>query len=133
MRFACKPDVTGPRSNLAGILEQFGQTEQVAKLRAEELQLLARDAVIGPNVGIVQYRYGLALYLNNKFDEAAEVLKKACELEPEAVEYRYMLAALLQKLDRLDEALTHSEQLLKLQPGNQSFRQLRDQLLQSKR
>ena len=128
-----QPDVTGPRSNLAGLLEEFGNTNDVARLRAEELILLERDAGIAPNVAPVQYRYGLALYMNNRFEEAAAVIENACELAPEAVEYRYMLAALLQKLNRYNEALDHTEQLLKTQPRNESFRQLRSQLLQQKR
>ncbi|MFC1757423.1 tetratricopeptide repeat protein [Planctomycetota bacterium] len=128
-----QPDVTGPRSNLSGVLEKLGRTDQVAKLRAEELTLLERDSGIAPNVAVVQYRYGLALYMNDRFDDAATVIEKACDLAPESAEYRYMLTALLQKLERYDEALRHADRLLQLQPENPTFHQLRSQLLQQKR
>ncbi|MCA9216071.1 MAG: tetratricopeptide repeat protein [Planctomycetales bacterium] len=127
-----QPDVTGPRSNLAGILEQLGQQDEVAKLRAEELKLLERDAAIAPDVAMVQYRYGLSLYLNKRMDEAAEVIAKACDLAPDSVEYRYMLTGLLQNLNRFDEAIERTDELIKLQPTNSQFQQLRAQLLQQK-
>ena len=118
-------------------IKRFRQTErqkkhacEIPKLRAEELKLLERDASMAPNVAVVQYRYGLALYLNDRFEEAADVIENACDLATESVEYRYMLAALLQKLNRFQEALGHSELLLKMQPANESFRQLRNQMLQ---
>ena len=129
-----QPDVTGPRSNLAGIMEQLGRTDQVAKLRAEELLLLERDAGIATNVAVVQYRYGLALYMNDRFEDAASVLAKACDLSPESIEYRYMLTAILnEKLMRYKDALIHAEILVELQPTNETFQKLRFDLLQRRR
>ena len=115
-------------------MEQLGRTDQVAKLRAEELLLLERDAGIATNVAVVQYRYGLALYMNDRFEDAASVLEKACDLSPESIEYRYMLAAILnEKLMRYDDALIHAEILVELQPTNETFQKLRFDLLQRRR
>lgn len=126
-----QPDVTGPRSNLAGVLEQLGKPpEQIAKLRAQELKLLERDAKLATDVAVVQYRYGLALYLNKKLEESVRVIRRACQLAPESVEYRYMLTGLLQRLGRYKEALVEIERLIQLQPHNQSFQGLKAQLQQ---
>jgi tetratricopeptide (TPR) repeat protein len=76
----------------------------------------------------VQYRYGLALYLNHKLDQSAVAIERACDLAPESVDYRYMLTGLLQRLGRYEEALSSADRLIQLQPANQSFHGLRFQL-----
>ena len=75
-----EPNMTGARTNLASLLERLvgelppAQAAQfmgrVAELRAAELPLLGRDAALAPENARVQYRYGLALYLAGRMDEA---------------------------------------------------------------
>jgi tetratricopeptide (TPR) repeat protein len=56
---------------------------RVNQLRADELPLLGRDVALAPDIAAAQYRYGLALYLAGKLDEAMERLERAVELEPQ--------------------------------------------------
>ncbi len=77
-----EPQMTGPRSNLAALLDRLVESEQnrpeavqnktkmeqweqeAATLRRQELDLLARDVSLLPNSAQLQYRYGLSLYLH---------------------------------------------------------------------
>ena len=106
-----QPGVTGPRSNLAALYEALAQgvdpnsqqgrnaEAEVKRLRAEELKLLARDAKLAANSAPIQYRYGLALYLAGRLDEAKAALKRASELEPETEQFRMALELLEQKMN----------------------------------
>lgn len=104
-----EPTTTGPRTNLAAILEQLaGQRPQaeravimarVEMLREQELPLLGRDADLAPDNAPVQYRYGLALYLAGKLDQAMERLERAVELEPDIPTFRQARDLLKEKLN----------------------------------
>jgi len=104
-----EPTTTGPRTNLAALLEQLaGQrppTEQleimvrVKQLREEELPFLGRDADLAPENAPVQYRYGLALYLAGKLDQAMERLERAVELEPDIPTFRQARDLLKEKMN----------------------------------
>ena len=128
---AVQPDVTGPRSNLAALLEQFGDPDEAARLRAEELPLMARDASMAPNMAPIQYRYGLLLYLNQQNAAAAEALQKACTLEPTNVDFRLLLTLLLEKMQRWDEAQDSVQRLLELEPTSSEFQQIQLRIQQS--
>ena len=87
--------MTGPRSNLAALLDRLGEREmpqsaderpsgqvrqwqqEAAQLRREELELLARDARLLPRNAAIQYRYGLSLYLNGEQQAAEQALQAA--------------------------------------------------------
>ena len=87
-----EPTVAGPRTNLATLLERSlpqmppqkvsSVTDWVRRLRSQELPLLARDAALVPDLFEVQYRYGLALYLEGQIDAAAEQIERAVRLQP---------------------------------------------------
>ena len=104
-----EPTATGPRTNLAALLEQLaarsrpesrGQiTERVSRLRAQELPLLGRDADLTPDNAPVQYRYGLALYLAGRLEEAMDRLEMAVELEPDIPTFRQARDLLKEKVD----------------------------------
>ena len=119
-----QPDVSGPRSNLASLLEQMGDREGATKLRLEELDLLRRDTEIAPNLASVHYRYGLSLYLNGKLNEAAIELKQACELDAENFEFRMALTLLYERLRQWDQAMNSLGVLRELQPENPSLNEL---------
>ena len=103
-----EPKMTGPRSNLAGVLERsLSQSppqmvpavrEKIQQLRAEEMVLLARDARLAPNNPEIQYRYGLSLYLNQKPKEALEYLQRAVDLAPNDEAFQTALRLLKEKL-----------------------------------
>ena len=105
-----QPDVTGPRSNLAALYENLARAvppdssqaknaaAEVKRLRAEELQLLARDAKLASESAIIQYRYGLALYLAGQLDKAEAALQRACDLEPQSEQFQTALRLLREKM-----------------------------------
>lgn len=109
-----EPKLVGPRSNLAALLErmletqvnggsinadQLSKTRQtIATLRSQELPLLERDASLVPDNGAIQYRLGLAYYLNGRLEEALQKLKRACQLEPENQEFAMALRLLEEKI-----------------------------------
>jgi tetratricopeptide (TPR) repeat protein len=105
-----EPVATGPRTNLAALLENLASDESIAptksaemlakakELREQELPLLARDAVLAPNSAELQNRYGLALYLSGDDDKALEQLKRATELAPDVVPFRQAYELLKQKM-----------------------------------
>lgn len=105
-----EPNTTGPRSNLATLLENLAtQTRRpdsdelirrVGELRQSELPLLSRDAKLAPDNAVVQYRYGLALYLGGKWDQALHKIETAIGLAPDVAEYRQARDLLKQKLEK---------------------------------
>jgi predicted CXXCH cytochrome family protein len=151
-----EPTVTGPRSNLAGLLDrqaenlqqsiqraaQSGDQARVQKsasllqdigaeihqLRDKEAELIARDAALAPNSGALQYRLGMALILIGKRDEAEAALRHAADLEPQTPQFAYTLAILYKDTGRPELAIPLVEKLLAQQPGNLMLQQLRDEL-----
>ncbi|MCP4886525.1 MAG: hypothetical protein GY904_07920 [Planctomycetaceae bacterium] len=104
-----EPETTGPRTNLASLLERLATQmngpqaqavmSRVAELREDELPRLGRDAELAPDNAGLQYRYGLALYLAGKMDQAMGRLNRAVELEPLVPDFRQARDLLQQKLD----------------------------------
>jgi len=100
-----EPNLAGPRTNLAALLDRLAErgdpqaAERATRLRAEELPFLARDAGLAPDNAVVQYRYGLALYLAGQLEGALRQLERAVELAPQVDEYRLALRLLREKLN----------------------------------
>lgn len=111
-----EPKTTGPRSNLSSLLERVASQQppqqatallkEAETLREQELPLLERDANLAPDNASVQYRFGLALYLAGKMDEAMERLEKSVELEPEVPDFRQARDLLKEKLQQLEKDQT---------------------------
>ncbi len=104
-----EPNVTGPRTNLAAILEQVATehrdeeaAKRAAELRAQELPLLRRDSTLALENAAVQYRYGLALYLAGDYTGALAQLQLAVKLEPNNQDYAVALQLLEQRLQELN-------------------------------
>ncbi|MEM9589293.1 MAG: hypothetical protein AAGA03_18580, partial [Planctomycetota bacterium] len=103
-----EPTMSGPRTNLAALLDNLGSQQQgpsaiqwmeeAKKLRRAELPFLARDAKLVPDNAEVQYRYGLALYLNGDSEEALERLVKASQLAPDFEDAALAVKLLREKL-----------------------------------
>ncbi|MFG0261238.1 MAG: multiheme c-type cytochrome [Novipirellula sp. JB048] len=102
-----EPKSTGARSNFAELLDslaeaggpQAAEMSALAKqLRRAELPLIARDAALVPENAHVQYRYGLALYLNGNEQAALEQLQRAVELAPDLELYQTALRYLKEKM-----------------------------------
>ncbi|MBM4005658.1 MAG: hypothetical protein FJ295_20605 [Planctomycetes bacterium] len=153
-----EPNATGPRQNLASLLDrqaeylersavqaaEQGLTQRAEELgsnwekfrsesrglRAQELKLVARDAALLPNHVGLQYRYGLALYLDGQEDAAERILSHAVEIGPRLPDARMALALLLQKRKRLEEALRHVEVLVAQFPDEGVYQDLKNELRQ---
>ena len=143
-----EPRAPGPRTNLAALLDrlveqssQYGgqpaalsearvYRERAKVLRAEELKLLERDAKLAPDNPMVQYRYGLLLYLHGREEEAEQALLRAYELEPMAADFALAIALLYQKQERFGEALEVARKLLEIDSSNPSYPQLLQTLQQ---
>lgn len=153
---AVEPNVSGPRSNLASLLERrsqeavasaaqasslgdassaenarqraFSSQAQADRLRLEELKLLERDARLAPEIAVVQYRYGLSLYLHGRLEEAERSLLNACRLDPRNAEFALALALLYQKLERIKEAIEWTNKAIELNPDDAGCRRLLEEL-----
>ncbi len=147
-----EPTVTGPRTNLAAVLERrwkaaesqakqvavqgnreeamrilqraFPDREESERLRYEELPWLARDARLAPGIAAVQYRYGLALYLQGDLEASQAALLAAARLAPQTPDFTLAVALLYQKMQRWPEALDYAERLLELRPDDRTYQQL---------
>ncbi|WP_436716117.1 cytochrome c3 family protein [Roseiconus lacunae] len=103
-----EPRTTGPHANLASLYERIagsvppeeGERYQQAatKLRDQNLELLARDAKLAPEIAPVQFQYGLALYLDGQLDAALAQLQLASELAPENAQFKVVYEELKAKL-----------------------------------
>ncbi|MEQ8788340.1 MAG: multiheme c-type cytochrome [Pirellulaceae bacterium] len=107
----------GDRDSMQFFAEEMVKNQQAAaQLRAEELELLERDARLAPDIAAVQYRYGLSLYLNGRGAEAEAALRRAWELEPENAQFLSALIAMYQQQERYREAIDLARKLLELEP-----------------
>ncbi len=103
-----EPNTTGPRSNLATMLENIATENRspesarlmarVQELRSAELPLMRRDAGLAPDNASVQYRFGLSLYLSGEMDEALRQIERAIEIDPNVAEFKQARDLLKQKL-----------------------------------
>lgn len=155
-----EPNVTGPRTNLAelmdyhgGLLDKeaqryararnMGKVEQLAgeianyriraeNYRADELPNIARDARLAPNSAPIIYRFAMSLYVNGQLAEAEKQLDRALNLEPRNPQYLLMQGLLQRKLKNFDRALSLISKLLDEVPGNEQYEQLWREIRQEK-
>ncbi len=123
-----QPTVAGPRSNLAALLERTNRQAEADSLRHEELELMVRDSKLAPDDAGLQYRLGLAFYLNQRMDEAEAAMSRAVALAPQDNNYRLALALLYQKLENYQAAIGQIQQMLETEPNNATYLQLRSDL-----
>jgi predicted CXXCH cytochrome family protein len=156
-----EPGSIGPRTNLAALYDrqvqaaqqqamQLAQSgnrpaaeqaiqaivhlpDQIYQLRAEELGLLERDALLAPDNAAVQGRIGLSRYLAGWRKEAEAALLAAALLEPRNVEHLFRLAIFYRDTGRLALVQPLVERLLLLQPESRMFQQFADEVKQSPR
>jgi tetratricopeptide (TPR) repeat protein len=116
---------SGDRQLVAELLEKLASDEVfVGHLLSEETERLQRDADLAPEIGGLQYQLAVALYLQDRPDEAEAALRKAIELEPNEAEYRIKLATELEQQERTAEALVQARAALDLWPKDKSYQEL---------
>ena len=155
-----QPWVTGPRSNLSALLEswqseitestlrevrgnrdEFGRLlaqrlspvarwGDIATLRADELELLQRDARLAPDNAAVQYRCGLSLYLAGDLEKAERHLRRATEIAPNQPTFLLGLALFQEKMGN-DDAVQTARRLVELRPDNPQYRAVLQRLQQT--
>jgi len=123
-----QPEFTGPRTNLAALLDRMGDAEAATKYRRAELPLLERDVRLVPDNAFLQYRYGLALHLAERSEEAEQALVRAHELDSDFLECTYFLALYYMQSDRTDQARELASDLIKRAPNEPRFRDLVERL-----
>ncbi|MEZ6089987.1 MAG: tetratricopeptide repeat protein [Pirellulaceae bacterium] len=69
----------------------------------------------------MQYRLGLAIYLDGQVEEALTHLRNAVALEPENESFLTALILLLQKLEQTEEATNLAKRLIELAPDNPQY------------
>ena len=89
---------------------------------------MARDASLLPGNAAIQYRYGLALYLNGDKDQAEEALSAACRIEPNNEQFLFALVLFYDKYERFREALEGIDRLLKMRPTDRQYLGLQAEL-----
>lgn len=122
-----EPSVTGPRTNLAALLERnlssqsnpdskpaIALKEEIDRLRKEELPLLKRDVGLLPTAAGIQYRYGLALYVDGQKELAATHLVRAAELEKNRAEFAQAAAMALEAAGQWEQAVRWARETLRL-------------------
>jgi len=157
---ALEPGITGPRTNLAALLDAYAESlsqrrqaaqssgdaksvadlsasieqvlAEVRRLRADELPLLERDARLSPGSNVVQYRYAMALYLAGDEARAEATLLAAEKIDQRSENVLYALALLYQKQRKWDEAERRARALLELQPGHAAYEQLLRELVEQR-
>ena len=147
-----QPRISGPRTNLAALLDGRIQTlarraaegeknllaeiarlqESVQRYRKEENELLKFE--VERSIGIpgsdgLHYRYGLSCYLNGDLDEAEKWLTSAYEQRPDVETYVLALATFYDERNQEARAMELVRELLKMAPNNPGYRQLRDSLI----
>lgn len=122
-----EPGITGPRTNLAALLERnlssqanpeskfaVAIKEEIDRLRKEELPLLKRDVELLPSSAGIQYRCGLALYVDGQKDLAATHLVRAAELESTRADFAQAAAMALESAGRWEQAVQWARETVKL-------------------
>ena len=138
-----EPSATGPRTNLAALLEQLSQgpssqrtqasgsnplRERARTLREAELPLLIRDASLMPGSATLQHRLGLAYYLAGRPVDALVALEAAVKLAPNNRSMLMALCLMYKECNQLDQARAWSEKLLQQFPNDEELRLLHQSL-----
>lgn len=103
------PDVACVNHRVGRIMLDYGDAERA-------LELTGRALAAEPGVALYYLDYGVALELAGRFDAAYGAVEAALELDPGNVEARHNLAHLCLLLNRPEEALALTEQVLEMVP-----------------
>lgn len=131
-----EPYRSGPRRELARLLAVIDVTpqiaelrnslnidrEEIAKLRREEVALLARNAKLVPSDPRPLYQQGLLLYQLGELDEARETLRQATRVDPKSYDSWMALALICERQERWIDAARAIERMKELQPEGEDWK-----------
>lgn len=148
-----QPDLTGPRSSLAFILERKVQSlqeqlqsgsrstaattqienlaKQINELRAKDHELRGVDierAANLPGVDWLHYSYGMSSYLQGDLTLAEKHLKIAAEMQPDQDNYLMGLATFYIQVKKISQAEEYINKLLEIDPDHPGYLALKRQL-----
>ena len=139
-----EPNIPGPRTNLALLLDAKQQVvsasersklaEEVKRLRKEEHELLKIDVLRAKdlaNTHALHYGYAMSSYLQEDFDETKKHLGIALEQQPENEQYLQAMVLFLEKIEEFKQADQMMDRLLKIDPENAVYRQMKDNALRN--
>ena len=138
-----QPNVPGPRTNLALLLdakrarlktkaEREEVLREIKALRLAENKLLAVDVQRAKdlqNTDGLHYSYAMSCYLQNDFEKAKKHIKIALGQQPERQQYLQAMTLLLEKLEEFEAANQYIDRLLKLDPSNRGYQQIKMRIL----
>jgi tetratricopeptide (TPR) repeat protein len=142
-----EPAVAGARKNLAALLERNLENsqsmpaatrtqleQQVRSMRAQELDLLARDIALlaNPPAPLI-YQYGLALYLAGDHQTAALQLVRAAEADKLDVSYAEAAALIFERLANWDKAQSWAEEAVRRSAGGAQSNAILQRILSARR
>jgi tetratricopeptide (TPR) repeat protein len=131
-----EPYLTGTRTELSQLLDQLANdpvqaevakqaeatSEEIRRLREEEVELLFRDAKLLPTDATVRYMRGRLLYLLDRQDEARQAFIEACELAPNEYDYWLWLALICEKQRRWEQSVKALQRMAQLRPEAQDWK-----------
>jgi tetratricopeptide (TPR) repeat protein len=135
--------MAGPRSRLAGLIEQQANdagsagvarltvAKRAATLRQEEHLLLKRDLKLSeglPENHILHYRFAMSCLLQKEYSLAKEHLQECLEQAPDDENYLYAAAAVFAETGEPNQAKVFINRLLKIDPNNPTYQQLANEL-----
>jgi tetratricopeptide (TPR) repeat protein len=93
-----EPYMSGARAELASLIAQTpGNEPEVRRLRAEEVELMERDAKIAPNNAAIFYQLGMLRYLLGDYEKSQTALETASKLAPHSYDFLMALALIHEK------------------------------------
>jgi tetratricopeptide (TPR) repeat protein len=131
-----EPYRAGPRRELARLLDlarldpalaalraQLKPTpDEIRTLRAQEVDLLTRDAELLPGDPRPHYDRGMLLYLLDRVDDAREAFDEACRLAPDDYEAWMALALVSEKQHRWEDAARALKEMQRLRPDGEEWK-----------
>ena len=149
------------RINLAMLYDQRGQKEEAESQFHEILKIEPDLAEIHYSLGLliaenedrldeavasletatrlapenprIHYNLAVALQKLGRFDDAQREYKRACSLSPGTIDFVNALAMFYSQRNQWREAIACAEQLIRIEPGNPQWRQLRAYLVEQSR
>ena len=97
----------------------------------EAVETLKTGLGIFPGSDFLQTRLGHTYFVMGSLPEALEAMRQALAANPYDLEALSVSATVLERLGRPDEALTHIDKALTIEPGNAALRKARGRLLGS--